>query len=227
MLKNDLHAWFKEGTSMVPTFLLTHYKTLRLTEQELVLLLQLQIFIDKGNYFPAPSQIADRMTLPEEECLFLIQNLIQRGFIEIKVEEENEVYSLDPLYEKMLSAFLLTRKQTEAKEAKQTSESLYTIFEQEFGRPLSPFECETLALWMDDEHEPAIIKAALREAVISGKLNFRYIDRILFEWKKNGVRTIEQAREQTQKFRAYQKRERKVEAAQPVKDVPFYNWLEQ
>ncbi len=85
--------------------------------------------------------------------------------------------------------------------------NLYTVFEKEFGRPLSPFECETLGMWEDqDQHHPNLIQAALREAVMSGKLNFRYIDRILFEWKKNGIKTVDQAQNQGRKFRANQQR---------------------
>ena len=49
-----------------------------------------------------------------------------------------------------------------------------------------------------DQHHPNLIQAALREAVMSGKLNFRYIDRILFEWKKNGIKTVDQAQNQGQ-----------------------------
>ncbi len=41
---------------------------------------------------------------------------------------------------------------------------------------------------------------------MSGKLNFRYIDRILFEWKKNGIKTVDQAQNQGRKFRANQQR---------------------
>ena len=107
---------------------------------------------------------------------------------------------------------------------------IYTTFEQEFGRPLSPLECESLAMWLDqDDHNATIIKAALREAVISGKLNFRYIDRILFEWKKNGVKTIEDARSQSQRFRTHQKTAAPNDSAPSPKrkSVPFYNWLEQ
>ncbi|MFJ7745953.1 DnaD domain-containing protein [Peribacillus sp. NPDC097295] len=231
MNKEHLYAWFKEGTITIPSFLLTNYKTMGLNEQEMVLLLQLQSFIEQDNPFPAPSQLSDRMTLQESECLFLIQRLVQRGFVQMVVENNQEIgqekYSLDPLYEKMMDCFLKTLKKAESAEVQKAGESLYTIFEQEFGRPLSPFECETLAMWMEDDHQPDIIKAALREAVISGKLNFRYIDRILFEWKKNGIKTLEQAREQGQKFRVHQKRDRKIESTQPLKDVPFYNWLEQ
>ena len=56
-------------------------------------------------------------------------------------------------------------------------------------------ECESLAMWIDEDGQsPDIIKAALSESVISDKLNFRYIDRILFDWKKNGIETLEQAK---------------------------------
>lgn len=230
MIKDKLYNWFKEGSLTIPSVLLTHYPKMGLDEKEVMLLLQLQNFIEKGKNFPAPSQIADRMTFEESECLFMIQRLIQRGFVMIEEEVDrtigDERYSLQPLYEKMITSYLVSQKQEEAVQVQVEGESLYTVFEQEFGRPLSPFECETLAMWQDDEHHPDLIKGALRESVISGKINFRYIDRILFEWKKNGIKTVEQAKAQSQKFRSYQKREKKPDN-QPVKDVPFYNWLEQ
>lgn len=230
MIKDKLYNWFKEGSLTIPSVLLTHYPKMGLDEKEVMLLLQLQNFIEKGKNFPAPSQIADRMTFEESECLFMIQRLIQRGFVMIEEEVDrtigDERYSLQPLYEKMITSYLVSQKQEEAVQVQVEGESLYTVFEQEFGRPLSPFECETLAMWQDDEHHPDLIKGALRESVISGKINFRYIDRILFEWKKNGIKTVEQAKAQSQKFRSFQKREKKQDN-QPVKDVPFYNWLEQ
>jgi len=148
---------------------------------------------------------------------------VQKGFITIEERIENHIrserYSLDPLWEKLIRTVFQGQKQDE-----QHEEQLYTVFEHEFGRPLSPMECETLAMWMDqDEHDPTIIKAALREAVLSGKLNFRYIDRILFEWKKNGIKTIEQAQQHAKKFRKNQGKQE-----QPYKPtVPIYNWLEQ
>ena len=82
---------------------------------------------------------------------------------------------------------------------------LYQRFEAEFSRPLSPIEAETLSMWLDEDgHKTELIIAALREAVVSGKLNFRYIDRILFEWKRNGVQTLQQAKAYGEKFRKHQ-----------------------
>ena len=90
----------------------------------------------------------------------------------------------------------------------------------------NPFECESLSMWIDnDHHDPVIIKSALREAVISGKLNFRYIDRILFDWKRNGIKTIEQAKSHGRNVRQHQKQKSKVENVQK-QALPFYNWLE-
>ena len=39
----------------------------------------------------------------------------------------------------------MQEKRKEAEVNKQEETNLYTCFEQEFGRPLSPFECETLS----------------------------------------------------------------------------------
>ncbi|MDQ0271045.1 DnaD domain-containing protein [Cytobacillus purgationiresistens] len=235
MPKTTMLRWLQEGNITIPGVLLTQYKEMNLNEQELILILHMISFIEKGNEFPTPADLSARMTISVSECTDYLRKLIQKGFIEIK--EENieagiryEKYCLDSLWEKLIDHFLLSKKKEEAAKNRQHETDLYSIFENEFGRPLSPFECETLALWMDDDHhDPQIIKAALREAVMSGKLNFRYIDRILFEWKKNGIKTVEQALNHGKKFRQNQaQRNRTNEQTEtPSQKIPFYNWLEQ
>ncbi|WP_431804932.1 DnaD domain-containing protein [Halobacillus andaensis] len=103
------------------------------------------------------------------------------------------------------------------------------MFEQEFGRPLSPFEIENINIWLDqEEQEPALIKAALREAVLMGKLNFKYIDRILREWKRKGIQTVEQARQHGKKFRQGQVKNTSSTKSPVKRDVSlYYNWLEE
>jgi DNA replication protein len=233
-MKSNLLAWVKEGSITVPAVLLSEYRNLNLNEYELVLLLNIYSFLEKGNEFPTPEELSSRMTISVLDCNEMLRRLVQRGFIEIidGYSPEGiryEKYSLTPLWERLVEQFLLKNKSnTEInKQAEETD--VYTCFEKEFGRPLSPFECESLGMWMDDDHhDPIIIKAALREAVMSGKLNFRYIDRILFEWKKNGIKTIEQAKNHGRRFRQHQTQSRNQKTeSQPSTDVPFYNWLEQ
>lgn len=88
-------------------------------------------------------------------------------------------------------------------QASEGGKDLFKIFETEFARPLSPMECEMISGWLDDDRYPLeLILHALKEAVFAGKLHFRYIDRILLEWQRNRIRTVEQAKEHAKQFRS-------------------------
>ncbi|HZG55080.1 DnaD domain-containing protein [Paenibacillus sp.] len=103
-----------------------------------------------------------------------------------------------------------TRRQTAATAAnapgRETAASrrkdLFTVFESEFARPLSPMEYETIVGWLDqDRYSDSLIMTALKEAVFAGKVHFRYIDRILMEWQRNRITTPEEAKAYTERFR--------------------------
>jgi DNA replication protein len=125
---------------------------------------------------------------------------IQKGFLFIEECEDHngikfEKYSLQPLWAKLYDYMQHSQNETQERTSEREQKSLYTIFEEEFGRPLSPLECETLAIWQDqDQHDAILIKHALKEAVLSGKLSFRYIDRILFEWKRTASKRLSRRR---------------------------------
>ncbi|WP_273126004.1 DnaD domain-containing protein [Bacillus weihaiensis] len=222
------------GHVTIPVILFDYYSKLGLTEEEFMVILQVKKFKHLGNSFPTPSELAEYMSISVTTCTSILRSLIQKGFLMIEESEENmilcEYYSLKPLWDKLYTYLESESKVKEQEQQSKEDLSLYTIFEEEFGRPLSPFECESLAIWIDqDEYDPVIIKAALREAVMSGKLNFRYIDRILFEWKKNGIRTIDQARNHSKKFRQQQANSttsKQTNNEEYQRKVPFYNWLE-
>ncbi len=222
--------WINEGNISIPVRLLQDYRKLTLTESEVMLLIHVYSFLQKGNSFPTPKTLASYMSHSETECLQILQSLIKRGFIELqeRVDENHiisEAFSLSPLWDKLI---LLACNQKVAKQALKEEEderTLYELFETEFGRPLSPMECELITMWLDqDNYLPSLIKAALMESVVSGKRNLRYIDRILIEWNKNGVRTVQQAKEYGEKFRHHQYKST-TKQAEPKKKVPSYNWL--
>ncbi|WP_096153833.1 MULTISPECIES: DnaD domain-containing protein [Bacillus] len=235
MKKDHFIEFLEEGNLSIPNYLLNNYVQLGLNETELMIIIHVHAYVEAGVVFPTPEEIAEKMTINETQCMEHLRQLLKKGYLAITDQmDENiikyECYSLRPLWEKMIYFMMNESNQQQKVELEVNEKSLYNIFEKEFGRPLSPLECETLAIWIDQDHYDAeIIKAALREAVLSGKLNFRYIDRILFEWKKNGVKTIVQAREYSKKFR---KAPAKNAQQTPQKNepssntVPFYNWLD-
>lgn len=71
-----------------------------------------------------------------------------------------------------------------------SSNSVYQTFEKEFGRPLSPFERETLCLWLETFSEEIIIHA-LKVAVLGQNRSFRYIQGILTRWQGEGVKCVQ------------------------------------
>lgn len=232
-LDKDLFiTWMEKGMIHIPVVLLEKYKQLGLNEKEFILLLHLISFIEKGNDFPTPEQICNKMNdISSLECSQMIGKLVQREII--RIEESHsadhvryEKYSLKPLWNKLAQEMISDQRKKDLETALLQEQDLYTIFEKEFGRPLSPMECESLAMWIDEDGQtPEIIKAALREAVLSEKLNFRYIDRILFDWKRNGINTIEKAKVHSLKFRK-QTKNHVQSNGETSKTIPFYNWLE-
>lgn len=211
----------------IPSELLISYKSHGLEEIDLVIIIQIHRFLQEGKEFPTLTEICKLLTINEQECALILRKLIQNNMLVIqsKVNDQNqlsEAYSLEPLWQKIFNP-----PEEKNKEVEDHIGTLFILFEQEFGRPLSPFEIERVNSWLDDDKcSPALIKAALRESVLMSKLNFKYIDRILHEWKRKGIHTVEQAREEARNFRK-PRRESEVESQEKRKDRSFYyNWLE-
>ncbi len=209
--QQGLAAALREGSVSVPVLLLQSYSALKLSETEAMLLIHLIAFREKGGKeFPTLDEIGSRMTASPDTVVKALQRLVQQQFIQIDEETDpitgvlSEQYNLMPLYMKLAVQWTEERQeeQVQALRTPDTDKDIFTIFEKEFARPLTPMECETITQWIDHDHYPEpLILAALKESVFAGKLHFRYVDRILLEWSRNRVFTLEQAREYTQKFR--------------------------
>ncbi len=226
----------QEGATPISNTLLTNYQKIGLSDQEMMLIVHLLFFQSKGNNFPSISQLVQRMSHPTEGIVRILQRLVKQGYIYIEEnKEENtgilyESYNLTPLFLKIISVMEYdvekVHKEKEIKEREEETNNLYQIFEREFSRPLSPMEIEIMSTWIDeDKHTEEIVTYALRESVYANKLNFRYIDRILFEWKKKNIQTVDQIKQHAKQFRSHQEEDKKDK---PSSEYPFefYNWLE-
>ena len=91
-------------------------------------------------------------------------------------------FNIEKIYKKL--AFLLVD------EEEKKDNNIFDIFEKEFGRTLSPMEYEIINTWLDNFKENTIV-LALKEATYNGVSNLRYIDKILYEWQKKGIKTEE------------------------------------
>ena len=126
--------------------------------------------------------------------------------------KREEYISLDLLYKKIIG--IIMNKNNEEKTL--DNSDLYSIFEKEFGRTISPLECQIIKGWIDDKIPHELILEGLKEAVYNGANSFRYIEKILYDWKKKGYKTKEDVMNAKEKYR---------ESKKEVKDIFHYDWL--
>ncbi|MFC3211450.1 DnaD domain-containing protein [Planomicrobium okeanokoites] len=225
-----LQTWIEKGNVHISQLFFQFYKELKISDEEAMLLMHVHAFQQSGNHFPTPDEIGARMMCSQKSVTTMLQKLMQQGFIAIEQETANDILTenitLQPLWNRLLDCVDQEVHQEKIHSQKEMEGQVFQLFEQEFGRFLSPMEIETISMWMDqDGHTPAVIRMALKEAVISQKMSLRYVDRILFEWKKKNIKTSSEVTKHAATFR-----EKNIQI-QPstdntAKKVKFYNWLE-
>lgn len=204
--------------------LLDHYSELGLDEQDLIILIKLIYASETSNKQPSIELLQKGSNMQPREVTAVIQNLIQRELLELNVNKDEEgrfteYMNLDPFYEKLSQLLKKETMTTNVQSDKEKFKTLFQMIEQTFARPLSPYEIETLNQWIDvDQHDIDIIQAALDEVNSQNKLSFKYMDRILLNWKKNNVKTIDDSKEIRKQFN-------QPKMKHTVKKVPKFDWL--
>lgn len=77
-------------------------------------------------------------------------------------------------------------------------DTIYDFLEQNFGRTLNSIEIEMIREWSDNE----LTRYAIKQAVLNGKYNVKYINTILVNYKNNSITTVQQAQEEEKKFKS-------------------------
>ncbi len=195
---------------IVPGVLIKYSKELNIDSKEL-LFLSLLFSYDHDIPFDMPI-ICNRLNLENMEVLQIISSLTEKKLLNMHVLKDEvgimkEYFDISLIRNKLAS--LLVDKRVEEQEEKDTSD-IYSNIEKEFGRTLSPIEYETIKHWLDSNISEEMIKDALKEAVLNGVNNLKYIDKILFEWKKKGYKKVNNKKED-----------------ESLVNLPDYNWLDE
>lgn len=219
------------GNTMIPNLILKNYVKLGMNAEEFVFLLELKAALKDGNQAFDLQTIAQIMNKDEAQIYQLLHGLIEKGIISLTsvVDDQgrnSDQYSLEPLYKKTLK---LLRDQTQAKQIQahqQTRNDVFARIEQEFGHPLSSFDMEMIDSWLNEDHySPEIVILALKEAVLSGVYNLKYMDKILLAWEKKGIKTAADVQRQRTKFR-HQGQSQRKQGNRAKPKIPLNKWSE-
>lgn len=191
---------YKSGNLVLPSALLFHFN---------------DIFSDTNDYLVwqfyflqnttkmddlAPSQIAHAIGKTVAEVNKSISNLTNQELLNmktIKIADEIEIlFDASPALEKLDQLLTVQETGEQTENNPNQFKLLVDDFERELGRFLSPFELEDLEKSVnEDQTDPALIREALKEAVFNGKTNWKYIQAILRNWRKEGITNLHQVEE--------------------------------
>ena len=200
---------------VLPRFLFNYYLRLGITAEELIILI---FVIDEGDKVVYdPESISNSLGMDKYKVMELLNSLNEKKIISITVEKNSdgksaEFISLDLLYSKMMG--LIVDKKNENKNL--DNSDLFSVFESEFGRTISPMECHVIKGWVDDNFSHELILEALKEAIYNGATSLRYIETVLYTWRKKGYKTKQDIIASKDEMRESKKEE---------KEVFYYDWL--
>lgn len=181
---NKVERIIKEKDVVIPSLLFYNYKELGITAEQVLLI----TYFINGDMVFNPKKISTDLSLDLSYLMELISKLTDLNLLHIELKKVNnvrvEIVNLDGFYDKLLG-FVIADKEDSGED------NIYDIFEQEFGRALSPMEYEIIGAWQENGIGNETIILALKEAIYNGINNLRYIDRILSEWAKKGIKTSE------------------------------------
>jgi len=205
----------KSKNIVIPLYLYKCYSKLNIGLEEFIFLMYLYSQGEKVIF--DPNLIANDLGIDIKKVMLLINNLTDAKLINLEVIKNDknimeEYISLSDFYQKIS---LLIMDEVNNNEA--ADESIFEVIEREFGRTLSPIEYEIVKAWLDSGMSTDLIKEALKEATFNGVSNLRYIDKILYEWGKKGIKSPEDVNKNRTEYK--EKKNEKLEVFE-------YNWLE-
>lgn len=176
--------------------LLLKGKSIGLTDQETHILLLMMTLSELGVRPIYPQKVAEFSSLSIKDIDDIMIGLVDRHYL----DRINLRIDFKPL-EKLLLGIKVEKKE---------EVNLVEVFEDAFGRTMSTLDIEYINQFKRTGYDDEMIVSALKEAVKSNVLSFRYVERVLENWahSKNYIKK-------------YQEEEPEVS-----EEVRNYNWWE-
>lgn len=168
-----------------------------------------------GICFASNSYFAKLYNVTNTTISLLIKDLIDNGYIEREIIYKNGTKEIENRYLRILKEGYLRNLKGGIQEnlkdnntsINNTSINIYTTttmdnenlydYLQENGFVLAPIHYEVISNWEDNE----LTRYAIKQAVLNNKYNIKYIDKILYSYKKDNITTVQQVIEREEEHK--------------------------
>lgn len=158
--------------------LLKNYKKINLNEVETILLIKLSQQLDSHDNVLSINDLVYSMTLKETEISNLVISLVQRGFIEINLDNGVESFSIDGTIE-LLAKAIDDNEPNTFKDRQDLLSQIVLYIETTYAKPLAPADLMIINNWIDLAYTFEEIKKAILDSLKAKKLHLKYADAIL------------------------------------------------
>ncbi len=201
---------FKDGDIVIPIYMYKMLPNLNITLDSFIFLMFLRG--RGGNIIFDIPYLSKSLGVSDKTIMNYVSELTTNGLLDIKVVKNDkgimeEFINMDGFYEK-LGLNIVNKTNEEINESKNDTSDIFDILAKEIGKQLSPMEIELVKAWKESGYSDDLIKEAIKEAVLSNVASLRYIDKILYTWDRDGLKTVEDVQKNKKKFRDDKEKEK-------------------
>ena len=145
-----------------------------------MVLLLLYIQQEENNQQLLLSNLELQMSLSQDEISAIILGLIQKGLIELTIQEDHkEYFNIDNLFDQLGLAIDEDHEHDKTLERKENIQIVSSFVESTYGRPVNNNDLIIINNWLDLGYSIEEIKEAILDSLKAKKLHLRYADAIL------------------------------------------------
>ena len=165
--------------------LISQYKELGLTENELIVLLLIDLYDKENPSLITGELLQGKMNLPSKEIDDIIVSLLEKKFVSYEMKDSLMVTSPKPMKEKLINYFdnnIINSKSEEEQKVKDDEfQEVLKVLQDRLGRVLTPLEIDKVSSWFDDDiNKDLIIKVIDSLMAKRGKISsLNVIDKAL------------------------------------------------
>lgn len=189
---NSIGKLIKAKTISFNEMLIRHYTKLKLDEKEAMILMLLYVQQDEGNSLLVTESLKSKVAMSEDELSSIIVQLVQKGYIELLINNEGkETFNLDKVIDALGEYLADNDEHQEVTDRTLQLQEIVSYAEKCYQKVLTSNDLIIINHWLDLNYRLEDIEQAILDSLKAKKLHLKYADAILVNRKKERTKVTE------------------------------------